>query len=255
MRHPQAPIRLRRPEDHLAHSVAAGQACLDGRAARGSTNPRSYADVSRALERASTAIGPNDLWIAAHALAAVGIERVTLGAHLLSRSATHTQRACSGMAFRHRGSALARGPAPQPGSACQSAWCSPAMRITIDSAGRVVLPKALRAAVSIVPGGTVEVSVWDGRIEIEVPPADVRVERHGHVWVVPSSLPTIRRRHVRRPARPQRGVASESSSTKPTAAQTCLLSHSRQLSIMAGTVSWPTPGWSVTRSLDAAASP
>ncbi|TVR96573.1 MAG: type II toxin-antitoxin system VapC family toxin [Trueperaceae bacterium] len=31
---------------------------------------RSYADLRRALERAGTPIGPNDLWIAAHALAA-----------------------------------------------------------------------------------------------------------------------------------------------------------------------------------------
>lgn len=30
---------------------------------------RAYADVRRALERAGTPIGPNDLWIAAHALA------------------------------------------------------------------------------------------------------------------------------------------------------------------------------------------
>jgi len=36
---------------------------------------RSYADVRRALERARTPIGPNDLWIAAHALAA---ERVVV---------------------------------------------------------------------------------------------------------------------------------------------------------------------------------
>jgi tRNA(fMet)-specific endonuclease VapC len=30
---------------------------------------RAYADARRALERAGTPIGPNDLWIAAHALA------------------------------------------------------------------------------------------------------------------------------------------------------------------------------------------
>ena len=36
---------------------------------------RSYADVCRALERVGTAIGPNDLWVAAHALMA---ERVVV---------------------------------------------------------------------------------------------------------------------------------------------------------------------------------
>jgi len=64
------------------------------------------------------------------------------------------------------------------------------MRVTIDSAGRLVIPKALRAAVGIVPGGTVEATVRDGRIELEVPPADVRVERHGHVWVALPDAPT-----------------------------------------------------------------
>ena len=63
------------------------------------------------------------------------------------------------------------------------------MRITIDSAGRLVIPKALRAAVGIVSGGTVEVTVRDGRIELEVPPADVRVECHGHVWIALPNAP------------------------------------------------------------------
>jgi AbrB family looped-hinge helix DNA binding protein len=57
------------------------------------------------------------------------------------------------------------------------------MRIPIDAAGRLVIPKALRDAAGIVPGGAVEATVRDGRIELEAPPAEVRLERHGRVWV------------------------------------------------------------------------
>ncbi len=64
------------------------------------------------------------------------------------------------------------------------------MRIPIDAAGRVVIPKALRDAAGIVPGGTVEATLRDGRIELEVPPAEVRLERHGHVWVARPDAPT-----------------------------------------------------------------
>lgn len=64
------------------------------------------------------------------------------------------------------------------------------MRIPIDAAGRLVIPKALRDAAGIVPGGTVEATLRDGRIELEVPPAEVRIERHGHVWVAHPDAPT-----------------------------------------------------------------
>ena len=70
-----------------------------------------------------------------------------------------------------------------PGCECQRAWYSHTMRITIDAAGRLVIPKALRDAIGIVPGGTVEATLRDGRIELEVPPAEVRLERRGQVWV------------------------------------------------------------------------
>jgi AbrB family looped-hinge helix DNA binding protein len=63
-------------------------------------------------------------------------------------------------------------------------WYSQTMKVTIDRAGRVVLPKALRDAVGIAEGATLEVTVRDGRIiEIEVPPAEVRLEQHGDVVV------------------------------------------------------------------------
>ena len=68
------------------------------------------------------------------------------------------------------------------------------MRITIDSAGRLVIPKALRDAIGVVPGGTVEATLRDGRIELEVPPAEVCLERRGQVWVAlpESTTPPLR---------------------------------------------------------------
>jgi AbrB family looped-hinge helix DNA binding protein len=57
------------------------------------------------------------------------------------------------------------------------------MRISIDAAGRLVIPKALRAAAGIVPGTSVVATVRDGRIELEAPPAEVRLEKRGGVLV------------------------------------------------------------------------
>lgn len=81
----------------------------------------------------------------------------------------------------------------------QPAWYVDAMKITIDRAGRVVLPKALRDAVGIAEGATLEATVRDGRIELEVPPAEVRIERQGDVLVaVPAQeVPTLRGDAVR----------------------------------------------------------
>ncbi|MEP6651654.1 MAG: AbrB/MazE/SpoVT family DNA-binding domain-containing protein [Lapillicoccus sp.] len=50
------------------------------------------------------------------------------------------------------------------------------MRTTIDSAGRVVVPKALRDAMGLIPGRTVDIVFVDGHLEIETPPARVHVE-------------------------------------------------------------------------------
>lgn len=52
------------------------------------------------------------------------------------------------------------------------------MRTTIDGAGRVVIPKQLRQAASLVPGQELEIVERDGRIEIEpVPSAMALIER------------------------------------------------------------------------------
>lgn len=49
------------------------------------------------------------------------------------------------------------------------------MRTTIDKAGRIVVPKALREALGFEPGTTLEVEAVDGRLEVSVP-SQVHVE-------------------------------------------------------------------------------
>ena len=57
------------------------------------------------------------------------------------------------------------------------------METTIDKAGRVVVPKAIREASRLRPGTRVRFRVADGRIEIEPVPLDVSLERRGSVVV------------------------------------------------------------------------
>ncbi len=58
------------------------------------------------------------------------------------------------------------------------------MRTTIDRAGRVVVPKHVRDAMGLTHGGRVDLTYEDGRITIEVPPAELEV-------VVEDGLPAI----------------------------------------------------------------
>jgi AbrB family looped-hinge helix DNA binding protein len=53
------------------------------------------------------------------------------------------------------------------------------MRTTIDSAGRVVIPKPLRQELGIEPGSELELSAVNGHLEIVVPSA-VRLEEGPH---------------------------------------------------------------------------
>lgn len=57
------------------------------------------------------------------------------------------------------------------------------MRTTIDRAGRVVVPKALRQAIGLEPGSEIELHLGDGRIELEPAPLEVRLERKGGLLV------------------------------------------------------------------------
>jgi len=55
----------------------------------------------------------------------------------------------------------------------------PAMKTTLDSAGRMVIPKEIRREAGLKPGMALEVRCQDGRIEIELAPLSVKLERRG----------------------------------------------------------------------------
>lgn len=67
------------------------------------------------------------------------------------------------------------------------------MRTTIDAAGRVVIPKAMRDAMGLEPGRELDVIFTEGRLEIEVAPARVHVESsRGFPVIVPDEeLPPL----------------------------------------------------------------
>ena len=55
------------------------------------------------------------------------------------------------------------------------------MRTTIDAAGRIVVPKALREAMGLTAGRTIDVMFTDGRIEIELAPVEVELDANGRL--------------------------------------------------------------------------
>ena len=57
------------------------------------------------------------------------------------------------------------------------------MRSTIDGAGRVVVPKAIREAAGLRPGTEVQFRVQGGHVEIEPVPLTITVKRRGSLVV------------------------------------------------------------------------
>jgi AbrB family looped-hinge helix DNA binding protein len=73
------------------------------------------------------------------------------------------------------------------------------MRSTIDRAGRLVVPKPLRDALSLRGGETLELTVRDGRLEAEPVPTPMRLERRddGVAAVPDAELPPLTAEQVR----------------------------------------------------------
>jgi AbrB family looped-hinge helix DNA binding protein len=87
------------------------------------------------------------------------------------------------------------------------------MRTTIDSAGRLVIPRQIREEAGIKPGMALDIRLHDGRIEIEPAPLPVKLVRRGPLVVavpqtaVPSLHPEIverTRRRLRREREPRK---------------------------------------------------
>ena len=73
------------------------------------------------------------------------------------------------------------------------------MKTTIDSAGRIVVPKPLRLTLGLKPGQPLEIRAGDGRLEIEIAPTQVRLRKRGKGFVaVPEvELPVLTAEQVR----------------------------------------------------------
>jgi len=73
------------------------------------------------------------------------------------------------------------------------------MRTTIDAAGRIVVPKALRDAMGLAAGRTIDMVFTDGRIEIELAPIEVELESRGRLprLIAMSDQPELTDQQVR----------------------------------------------------------
>ncbi len=64
------------------------------------------------------------------------------------------------------------------------------MKTTMDSAGRLVIPGAIRREAGLKPGMPLDVRWQDGRVEIEPAPTPVKLVRRGRLLVaVPEKKP------------------------------------------------------------------
>ena len=73
------------------------------------------------------------------------------------------------------------------------------MKVTIDTAGRIVVPKPLRQALGLKPGQPLEIRAGDGRLEIEIAPTSMQLRKRGKgVVAVPhAELPPLTAEQVR----------------------------------------------------------
>ena len=73
------------------------------------------------------------------------------------------------------------------------------MRTTIDAAGRIVVPKPLRDELGVKPGQVLDLVVRDGRLQVEIAPVEMRLERrrNGPIAVPADEIPTLTAEQVR----------------------------------------------------------
>lgn len=73
------------------------------------------------------------------------------------------------------------------------------MKSTIDTAGRIIVPKAMREALGLKPGQSLEIRASDGRLEIEVASTPMRLKKKGKgmVAVPDAKLPRLTADQVR----------------------------------------------------------
>lgn len=74
-----------------------------------------------------------------------------------------------------------------------------AMRTTIDTAGRIVVPKSLRQTLGLQAGQELEIRAGDGRLEIEIAATPMNLRRRGKgvVAVPETALPALTAEQVR----------------------------------------------------------
>jgi AbrB family looped-hinge helix DNA binding protein len=73
------------------------------------------------------------------------------------------------------------------------------MKVAIDAAGRIIVPKSLRQALGLKPGQLLEIRAGDGRLEIEIASTPMRLEKRGKgvVAVPEAELPALTAEQVR----------------------------------------------------------
>ncbi|MEQ6899462.1 AbrB/MazE/SpoVT family DNA-binding domain-containing protein [Microbacterium sp. KR10-403] len=73
------------------------------------------------------------------------------------------------------------------------------MSTTIDPAGRLVVPKAVRDAMGLKPGVPIDIVYIDGRIQIEFAPIDATVDASNGLPVITTSddVPPLTSEEVR----------------------------------------------------------
>ena len=72
-------------------------------------------------------------------------------------------------------------------------------RQTIDAAGRIVVPKALRDGLGFRPGQALDIRAGEGRLEIELAPTTMSLKKRGkgQVAVPDKELPPLTAEQVR----------------------------------------------------------